>query len=225
MNPSPSRKLLILFGLLNLTLSGTSLSFTGSLDALDPNDVYLTPVLYFDGGDLRIQTWSYGGGVNAVGAVVPADGFAPYVSLFAGSDGNATFFASGYQGACPPAIPNPACYDVTVDILIVPAGSYIVALTTFPNMSFAENLGVGVLADGFIGLGSYYDPPPGSGTDRLPHFAFDVVVTRADIGDGTFTVVPEPSSALLLGAAALGWLSISRVRKFIRKGQINNAER
>ncbi|MBM3788304.1 MAG: PEP-CTERM sorting domain-containing protein [Acidobacteria bacterium] len=224
MNSSRSRPLLILSGLLNLTLSGTSLSFTGSLDAFDPNDVYRTPVLYFDGGDLRIQTWSYGGGVNAAGAVVAPDGFAPYVSLFAGVDGNATFFASGFQGACPPAVPNPACYDVSVDILNVPAGSYIVALTTFPNMSFAENLGVGVLADGFIGFGTYYDPPPGSDTDRLPHFAFDVVVTRADTGDGTLSLVPEPSSAVLLGAAALGWLSISRTRNLIRKGPINNAK-
>ena len=38
---------------------------------------------------------------------------------------------------------------------VLPAGTYTLAVSAFLNMSLAENLGVGNLGDGFIGLGSF----------------------------------------------------------------------
>jgi len=62
------------------------------------------------------------------------------------------------------------------------AGSYRLALGVFANMSFAENLGSGTLAEGFTALGA-------------PIYAGDtsyrLVVT---------TPVPEPAAWLLLAA-------------------------
>lgn len=117
--------------------SAGPISFTGSLDPLDANSFFLTQELLFGGGVLRVEMWSYGGGINAQGTSIPAGGFAPYVSVFSGADETAVFVASGTQGVCPPANPNPACYDVSLELPGLAAGSYLVAITTFPNMSIA----------------------------------------------------------------------------------------
>jgi hypothetical protein len=63
-------------------------------------------------------------------------------------------------------------------------------ITTFGNSPVAENHLGGTLGDGFIGLGSYYDPD--NQADRSPAFAVDVSVT------GAGPSVPEPSTCVLL---------------------------
>jgi hypothetical protein len=62
----------------------------------------------------------------------------------------------------------------------------------FANMSFAENLGAGTLADGFIGLGE----PGFLGSDY-----YELAITMPDA-----TAVPEPATLLLL-ATGLGALA------------------
>jgi hypothetical protein len=57
------------------------------------------------------------------------------------------------------------CYDSALTASL-PAGSYTVAMTSFLNMSFAENYGSGTLGDGFIALGTF--------GDFSNAFAFDV---------------------------------------------------
>ena len=79
------------------------------------------------------------------------------------------------------------------------AGDYTVAIGTYVNLSFAENLGSGFLADGFIGLGDprYF----GNGAYRL-------TVTLPDA-----QTVPAPGGATLTLTAALAALLASRRRK------------
>ena len=123
-----------------------------------------------------------------------AGGAQPYFSLFAGSlvsVGTATFVTSNY-------------FDPNIDfnMSVAPgAGSYIVALGVWENMSFAENLGVGTLGDGFIFLGvpgflgnSYYELEVTPGGDQPP-------------------AVPEPATFLLVGSGIAALSGIRRLKK------------
>jgi hypothetical protein len=108
-----------------------------------------------------IQSYGYGGSTNApggrnlAGARIPAGGFDPYLSLFAGAGPGATFLASNDDGACPPAAPdNGLCADSRLTLSLTP-GKYTVVVSAFENMSLSENTGAGTLGDGFIGLGNY----------------------------------------------------------------------
>jgi hypothetical protein len=66
-------------------------------------------------------------------------------------------------------------------------------------MSFAENLGTGTLADGFIGLGDLQD-----GEDL--NFAFDVDLTPTTPPP---PAVPEPGTLSLFGLGLLGLRLVS----------------
>lgn len=159
----------------NAALVGSDL---GMPDFTDDNAIANNVALYTfttTGGTVSIVSTGFaGGGVN------------PYFTLFLGSGGTATFYDSNYAQA----ISTGGDFTWTVTLA---AGTYEIALGSFENMSFAENLGSGTLADDFTGLG---DPN--------------------SLGDGSYslnltTPVPEPSGTLLLavGVAALA----TRVRR------------
>jgi hypothetical protein len=114
---------------------------------------------------------------------VEKGGFEPYLSLF---DGSGNFLASTFFGTTCPGGANPYggnCFDVLLDAGVLAPGSYTLTLTAFENLSFAENLGTGTLADGFTGLGTL-----GSGENL--DYAFDLVVPGA--------ATPEPGSGALV---------------------------
>jgi hypothetical protein len=195
-----------------LTLSGLayadSLSFTGSLDPNNPNDIYLATFTLSSASDLIVQSWGYGGssgapgGTNAAGTVITSGGFDTYLSLFSGTGATATFVASNDDGGCGPASPDPAsggyCEDSRLDLAGVAAGSYTIALTLPGNYSIAENYGYGDLGDGFIDLqGSYYDYA--TGEVRTSNFAFDVTADGLSSTAPPTSSTPEPSSIVLLG--------------------------
>jgi hypothetical protein len=194
-----------------------TLSLTGSLDANNPNDVFLTTITLAVTSNLTIQTWSYGGtanatgGTNAAGMVIPSGGFDTYLSLFEGSGPSATFLASNDDGGCGPAAPGPTfCEDSRLDLTSLAAGDYTLALTLPFNYSFAENLGSGTLGDGFIGLqGDYYD----SGSDEVRTSAYAVDITRAPSESSTPpALTPEPSSLVLLATGLAASLAPMRRR-------------
>jgi len=115
-----------------------------------------------------------GGTVSIVSTGFAGGGVDPYFTLFSGSGDTATFLDSNYAQAT--STGGDFAWTGTLA-----AGSYEIALGTFENLSFAENLGSGTLGDGFIGLG---DPN--------------------SLGDGSYsltlsTPVPEPTSAWLIG--------------------------
>jgi hypothetical protein len=136
-------------------------------------------------------TFSYGGGTNGNGLAIGAGGFEPYLSLF---DASGTFVASTLFGVnCPPGantnIGSGQCFDVELDAGVLAPGNYAITISAFENMSFAENSGVGTLADGFTGLGNL-----AQGEDM--HYAFDVILQDA-------SPAPEPANLGLMGSAAL----------------------
>ena len=140
---------------------------------------------------MQAVTFSYGGGVNGAGTTIAQGGFEPYLSLF---DSSGTFLASTFFGTNCPAGANTntdsgQCFDVALDGGTLAPGSYQIAISAFQNLSFAENLGTGTLADGFTGLGNL-----AAGEDL--HYAFDVVLSST-------TPVPEPSAGWLLAGAML----------------------
>jgi hypothetical protein len=114
-----------------------TLSFTGSLDPNNANDVFLTSFVLSGSAAVSIQTWGYGGaanapgGTNAAGMVIPPGGFDPYISVFAGIGGGATFSASNDDGSCPPGAPAPAYHDSTLNIAL--AEVHTLSLTVFAN--------------------------------------------------------------------------------------------
>ncbi len=97
------------------------------------------------------------GVVSFVSAGFAAGGADPYFTLFDGTGPAATFLGSNYVQAFSTG------GDFDLSFPLAP-GPYTLALGVFANMSFAENLGSGSLADGFIQLGvpqylgsSYYE--------------------------------------------------------------------
>jgi hypothetical protein len=114
-------------------------------------------------GTLTLASGSYGTG-----------GIDPYVTLFSGSDFGATFVASAMD-------------DFTWSGAVAPGG-YWVAIADWDDFSFAENLGTGTLADGFIGIGQ---------ADLLGDRGYSVTVS---LDTGAPPPIPEPAPAWLLGA-------------------------
>jgi len=154
-------------------------SYTGQLDASDPNSLFSFTFTVNNPVPVTIQTYGYGGsanapqGKNAAGLVIPSGGFDPYISLFRGVGDSAAFVASNDDGVCPPGTASPACHDSSLTMLL-PAGSYTVVISAFENISFAENQGTGTLGDGFVGFGTYFDQA--SGTTRTSNYAVDIKI-------------------------------------------------
>lgn len=89
-------------------------------------------------------SFSYGGGINGAGATVLQGGrnLTLVCSMPVAISWHLTKGGIGQ------------CYDVLLKGGVLAPGSYAIALTADSNLSFAENLGAGVLADGFTGLGN-----------------------------------------------------------------------
>ena len=149
------------------------------------NNVALYDLAIPQGGIVGFRSFGYA----ALGAQ-------PYFSLFSGSRASmstASFIVSNF-------------FDPSIDFDIsapLSAGSYVVALGVWENMSFAENLGApATLGDGFIGLGV-----PGF----LGSSYYELEVTRPD---GPAPPIPEPGTLLLIGSGVAG---LSAVRKRLRR--------
>jgi hypothetical protein len=133
-----------------------------------------------------------------MGAAQFSDGFAaggtdPYFTLFRGlTSATATFVASNYDHA----VAEGGDFTQTEALS---AGDYTVAIGTYTNLSFAENLGSGFLAEGFIGLGDsrYF----GDGS-------YVLTVTLPDA-----QTVPEPAGTTLTLTAALAAMGASLARR------------
>jgi hypothetical protein len=126
-------------------------------------------------------TVAQAGTVSVVSTGFAAGGVDPYFTLFTGTGATAAFLDSNYLQAISTG------GDFTWAGTLA-AGSYEIALGSFENMSYAENLGSGTLGDGFIGLGD-------------PNAVWDgsYVLTLT-------TPVPEPTGLWLMavGLAAVG---------------------
>src|SRR5262249_47169784 len=122
---------------------------------------------------------------------IPPGGFDPSVSLFAGSGPFATFVASSDDGLCPPGtLSDGACRDSTLTANLT-AGTYTVVVSAFENLSFAENLGSGTLADGFVALGNFDE-------SRTGNFAIDIIGGGVSAISATAVPAIEPPLTVVL---------------------------
>jgi len=200
-------------------------SLVGALDPNNAQDVRLHVFTLSAPGSVSVQSWGYGGssgapgGTNAAGAVIGAGGFDPYVSLFSGSGSGATFLASNDDGSCPPGtVADALCGDSTLATGVLPAGTYTLAISAFLNMSLAENLGSGMLGDGFVGLGSYgtrsylYAVDIAGATIVTPTFALSHTPNGITFGTQTINVASGPLGVVVTnvgsGNVALGALTV-----------------
>ena len=184
---------------------GDTTSFIGALDPTNPNDVFLTTFTLNNPGPVTIQTYGYGGGVNAAGQTILPVGFDPVLGLYTGTGDSAVLFDYNDDGSCPPGTPKTFgstanCFDSTLSYSSLAAGTYTISLTAFGNEPFGSQQPIfNTLGDGFLGLADYNDPADPSGATSVTNdFAFDLAVPSA--------AAPEPSAALyaLLGLALVG---------------------
>ncbi|HTA41847.1 MAG TPA: DVUA0089 family protein [Bryobacteraceae bacterium] len=210
-------------------------SFTGTFN-FDTDVQFFTFNLATDTPDVLLRTWSYAGGTNASGSVIPAGGFQPVIDIF-DSSGNllnpGTSIPCGGATAMDPTTGEcgDAYYPTTLSF---PggqwaAGTYTVALTEDANAAVGPTL-----SDGFFGQAVLGVTPPGNWTCQSgsPGFQgnpptvpvgnpfcdeFDPGVQRT--GDWALDILnvtsaseapvsPEPAGVLLMafGLAGIGWL-------------------
>lgn len=206
-----------------------STSYVGALANPDSPDLTMSTfqaTLVLTGStDVTLQTYGFGGGMNAAGMTIAPGGTDPFVGLFAGTGNSAPFIngtsldLSNYTPGCPPAntvsnFGGTTCGDVTLMFDALAAGTYTVLLS---DGQFIPNAAVGAgttLGDGFFDLtggvfcniadftgGVQTNCPNTSGA-----FALDVVTKAAVVS------TPEPASLLLVGTGLLAFLGARRRR-------------
>ena len=149
----------------------------------------LTAAVFTDDAAIANNLALYDFTVATAGAVtIASSGFAaggadPYFSLFAGTDGTATFLNSNYTQAF--STGGDFSFSTTLA-----TGAYRLAIGTNANLSFAENSGSGTLADGFTGFGS---------VNSLGDASYRIAITTLA------APVPEPSAWLLLAVGGLAF--------------------
>lgn len=195
-----------------------TISYTGTL--ANSEDSFTATVSVADGGSVLLQTYGFGGGVNAAGTSIAAGGFDPFVGLFQGTGDGAVFVdgtsdvLTNYSPGCPPAgtvtIGSVAgqCGDVNFQFTGLSAGTYTVLLTDGEYLPAAVFEDSGTLGDGFFDLtaGVFQTcvDENNCNTDTA-NWALDIT-TSASGGPPT---VPEPPSVELAGmgvALAAAWM-------------------
>jgi PEP-CTERM motif len=208
-------------------LSG-SISCMGSLDS--PEDFVEQPFTVTGAGltAVTIQTYGFGGGMNAAGATISSGGFDSLVALFSAApetiltDGSGNPIASipgttQFFPGCPPAGTvsiggGPVCGDSALTASIGP-GSYNLVLSDADYIPFAVNPGPPIsslLSDGFGDLtGGVFQTCDSDGNciSDNANFAVDILFSQTQS-------TPEPSALLLLAA---GLVFLVRLRTGIHR--------
>ena len=145
--------------LASLCSADVVLSETGILGT--PEDTFVMAINLATAGSVTLQTYGFGGGINAAGTVIPPGGFDPFVGLFSEAGPTAVFIngdsdiLTNYTPGCPPAgtvtiesMPN-QCGDVRRTLPGLAAGQYTVLLSDAEYIPIAAFEVAGTLGDGF----------------------------------------------------------------------------
>ena len=201
-------------------------SFTGTFaNDSDQREFFFTLA---SGGPVTVRTFSYAGGTNAAGTVIPAGGFDPTVSLY---DSSGVLLAVNQDGGCGVVAADPvtsSCWDSYLPITL-PAGTYRVVLTQLTNLPAGPTL-----ADSFIynpnnlfgnsnlvnnvavspfGGGTNFTQPPGAApggfwdffpSQRTSAYAIDIIGAATAIAPAVST-----SSVLPFGVSGTGYAPVT----------------
>lgn len=182
-------------------VSALTLAYSGEL-ASDDEIVWLPAFTLSTPFSVGLQTWSFGGGVNAAATPIAAGGFAPVISLFE-AEGDQTLLSLSQAGVagCGAGAADAAtgyCWDIGTDIALA-AGSYVIALTQDDNLPLGP-----WRADGFLrqGAGNFTGGPFQlfTGDLRDGHWALDITLPDPNLS------VPLPGS---LGLVLLALLALT----------------
>jgi hypothetical protein len=196
-----------------------TISYTGTLAS--PESVEQFSLVLPAAGFVTLQTYGFGGGTNAAGAVIPSGGMDPFLAIFSGTGDPATIVTDGSGNpygtsltltnygdflGCPPAgapvIGSSAqCGDIRMSLFLA-AGTYTVVLSDgqYTANAVYDN---GTLGEGFTDLtGGVFCNASVNGVD-CPNtsgaYALDITT------EGRTDVVPEPSAITLVQCGLLGW--------------------
>ncbi len=149
---------LVVAVMLGAPVHAANFSYTGTF-ANDTDLAFFTFTLAAPTAGVALRTWSYAGGTNAAGQVIPSGGFEPVLNLYM-SDGSQ--MNPGGSGPCTaPPTGNPVadlladpttgvCGDVYYPTTLSFPGGVWAAGTYTVVLSLADNPGVGNLVDGFF---------------------------------------------------------------------------
>jgi hypothetical protein len=217
----------VLLALAGSTFADSS-SFTGTLANSTDTVSLVFSVAGSSGENITIQTWSFGGGVNAAGQTIAAGGFDPFVGIFSGTGSAATIVTDGlgdpfgtsdalsnFAGfvGCPPAgtvnIGGSVCGDVTMQLSLLP-GTYTLLLSDalyIPNAVFDN----GTLGEGFSDFTGGALQTCNTDSSGATTCANDTANWAVDLTTSGGTTVPTPEpGALCLLAGGLCALELSR---------------
>ena len=189
-----------------------SFSFTGSLAADD--SVQLFSFTLTSASTITLQTYSYAGGLNQSGLVIPRGGFDPILSLFDSAGALINENDDGYANV-PADSATGQHWDSYIHTTLA-AGTYTVSLTQYDNFPDGPNLGNGFFRAGRPQFTSAFGCSNGGFCDRTSdnrtaNWEFDVLDTASA---APVAPVPEPgvSTLMTIGIALIGVVQGCRVR-------------
>ena len=169
----------------SVSVMADDFSFTGNLS--NDDDVQFFDFTVGVTSTVTMRTYSYAGGTNADGDVIPAGGFDPILALF---DASENLIDQNDDGDGVPTDPvSGNAWDTLLEVELAP-GDYTVAVSQYANFAIGPTL-----SDGFDGSGTsgFVDD---DGNTRTSFWAFDVLnVTGAEVVDppATAATVPVPT--------------------------------